>query len=361
MGFDSKGAPNAGLHLLVNHMARTRKRGDEIRNFLLQNVTDHPADIAKVAAKKFQISRQAANKHLQRLVEQGDLDHEGTTRTRTYTLRELFTWMQTYELTGELNEDDVWRNDVRPRMGEMPKNVNDIWNYGFTEMLNNAIDHSDGRIVLVHIVRTAADFRIVVADDGVGIFRKVRDALGLEHEREAVLELSKGKVTTDPNHHSGQGIFFSSRAFSSFAILSGAVLFSHDIDKPEDWIQPRSGVDTGTSVHMRLSKTTSRKLKAVFDRFAPPENFSFDRTVVPVRLAQYGDELLVSRSQAKRLLAGLHKFKVVALDFLGVESIGQAFADEVFRVFNIDNPDIELVPLNANKEVEDMVRRAIDG
>lgn len=75
----------------MNQMAGTRKRGDEIRKFMLGKVTDHPADIAKAAAHKFQISRQAIKKYLQRLVERGDLIHAGTTKSPSYALRELFT------------------------------------------------------------------------------------------------------------------------------------------------------------------------------------------------------------------------------------------------------------------------------
>lgn len=81
-------------------------------------------------------------------------------------------------------------------------------------------------------------------------------------------------------------------------------------------------------------------------------------TVVPVRLAQYGDEKLVSRSQAKRLLVGLDKFRVVVFNFAEVEAIGQAFADEVFRVFRKQHPDIEIKSLNANEEVTQMICRA---
>jgi len=57
------------------------------------------------------------------------------------------------------------------------------------------------------------------------------------------------------------------------------------------------------------------------------------RQSVPVKLAQYGNDKLVSRSQAKRLLARVELFKVVMLDFTNVPTIGQAFADEIFRVF----------------------------
>ncbi len=80
-----------------------------------------------------------------------------------------------------------------------------------------------------------------------------------------------------------------------------------------------------------------------------------------MRLAQYGDDKLVSRSQAKRLIARFDRFKVVILDFEGVESLGQAFADEVFRVFGNRFPTIELSEVNANADVTRMIRRATSG
>ena len=76
-------------------------------------------------------------------------------------------------------------------------------------------------------------------------------------------------------------------------------------------------------------------------------------------LAQYGEEQLISRSQAKRLIARFDKFKKVVLDFQGVREIGQAFSDELFRVYGKNNPQIELIPMNMEKGVEQMWLRAI--
>jgi len=76
-------------------------------------------------------------------------------------------------------------------------------------------------------------------------------------------------------------------------------------------------------------------------------------------LMKYGDDNLVSRSQAKRLLAGFDRFKIVILDFLKISSIGQSFADEIFRVFKRNHPEIELNFVNACEDVEKMIRRAL--
>ncbi len=84
----------------------------------------------------------------------------------------------------------------------------------------------------------------------------------------------------------------------------------------------------------------------------------FNKTVVPVRLAQYGNDQLISRSQAKRVLARIDLFTTVLLDFEGVPAIGRAFADEVFRVFRREHPDVGIVPINDDPEVKRMIARA---
>ncbi|MDR2642111.1 MAG: hypothetical protein LBC74_04890 [Planctomycetaceae bacterium] len=44
-----------------------------------------------------------------------------------------------YCLDGTLKEDNIGRNDIRPYLGTLPKNVLDIWAYSVSEMINNAL------------------------------------------------------------------------------------------------------------------------------------------------------------------------------------------------------------------------------
>ncbi|HPE62032.1 MAG TPA: DUF4325 domain-containing protein [Thiolinea sp.] len=337
-------------------MSTIRRRGEEISKFIVDNVADNPAGIAALVSVKFEISRQAANKHLKRMVEQGVLCATGDTRNRQYSFCALKTWEKTYLLGGSLTEDVVWR-ELQEQIGDLPDNVIDIWHYGITEMFNNVIDHSGGKKAVVTFEKTAGFSTVLISDDGVGIFRKIQAALKFHDERHSVLELAKGKLTTDPDNHTGEGIFFSSRTFDQFRIFSGAVFFAHDFEEPEDWIINRIDGKRGTGVFMRLQNNTARTLKQVFDRFTD-DDYSFSKTIVPVRLAEYGDDKLVSRSQAKRVLSGLNKFSMVLLDFAGVETIGQAFADEVFRVYARHHPEIELSTINVSEQVERMINRA---
>jgi len=91
-----------------------------------------------------------------------------------------------------------------------------------------------------------------------------------------------------------------------------------------------------------------------------PDDFGFNETVVPMRLARYGDEQLVSRSQAKRLIARFDRFKRVVLDFQGIAEVGQAFADELFRVYAREHPDVELLPIHYSEQIERMWLRAVN-
>ena len=197
------------------------------------------------------------------------------------------------------------------------------------------------------------------ASVGIGIFNKIKNEKNLLDERHAVLELIKGKLTTDPTRHTGEGIFFTSRMVDEFCIISGEVYLSHSYGKAEDWILENQENHPGTLIFMKLKNTTSRTAKEIFDNFtSDDDNYGFSKTVVPVRLAQYGTERLVSRSQAKRLLERVDRFKIVLFDFTEVESIGQAFADEVFRVFSNLHPDTNIIPINANDTVMQMIKRA---
>ena len=308
-------------------MTKLREKSENIRYFILENVDKHTTDISMVVADHFGLTRQAVNKHLQRLVAEKSLIVSGRTRNKTYQLASIVDWMQSYEITPELAEDLVWRKDIQPALGNMPDNVLEIWNYGFTEMFNNVIDHSGGTTIVVEIKKTATNTEIFILDNGVGIFKKIQNSLHLLDERHALFELSKGKLTTDPKRHSGEGIFFTSRMFDAYNIISGGVNFSHKFEQSEDWLSAIKHFAAGTIIWMKLANHTSRTSKNIFAHYTTGTDYGFNKTVVPVKLAQYGNELLISRSQAKRLVARIELFKTVIFDFTDVAYIGQAFAD----------------------------------
>ena len=340
-------------------MARPTHRGDQVKQFLLKQIPQHPGEVASLATQKFSITRQAINRYIRELMNDGLIVAEGNTRQRKYKLVILETLKFDFKLK-KIQEDVVWRESIMPQLNSFQENVIDIWHYGCTEMINNAIDHSNGDNLCVFIEKDPVRTSVWIDDDGVGIFRKIKEACNLDDERHAVLELSKGKLTTDPDNHTGEGIFFSSRMFDRYIIFSGGVNFSHDVeDEEEDWIWERENPFEGTQVFMSLENDSTKDMRAIFDKYtASGDDFGFTKTVVPVRLAKHGLEKLISRSQAKRLMSRVERFKTVILDFRGVEVIGQAFADEIFRVFANHHPEIKVQAAFANKDIQKMIKRA---
>ena len=326
----------------------TDARGQEIRQFILARVDQHPQDIAQLTAKRFGLTRQAVNLHVQRLLADSDLVRQGKTRRTRFFLAAKKTWKKNY--TRRQNESDVWEKDVLPQISDLQENALDIWRYCFTEMFNNAVDHSSGTRITVQLKRTAVSTEIAIIDNGVGIFKKIQRVMKFADERYSALELAKGKFTTDPARHTGEGIFFTSKTLDAFDISSGDVSFTS--------VSPLKK-QKGTAVWMKLKNTTDRSRKEVFDEYASPENdYAFDKTVVPVKIAEQSPNDLISRSQAKRLLLRIDRFRIVVLDFENVGQIGQAFADEIFRVFARSHAGVDVQFRNANGEVTKMIRRA---
>lgn len=337
-----------------------KERGERIRRQILSDVINHPRDIAKHIATIFSISPQAVNSHIKQLETDGWLASEGVGKGKRYTLGDLREFANTFQLENGLAEDALWRNHFSFIFEELPENIVDICFYGFTEMVNNVIDHSGANEVYISVIRNKNTITLFVVDNGEGIFKKIKRLCKLSDQRQALFELSKGKLTTDPDNHTGEGIFFTSRVFDKFEIDSKGLNFSHrenkEFDFLDDSIMPIDEV--GTLVYMFIQRDSTRKNKDIFDEYSSgPEDFHFNKTIIPIRLAQYENEKLVSRSQAKRVLTRIDKFQNVIFDFEAVSTIGQAFADEIFRVYAQKNPNIVLFPVNMNEYVSKMVKK----
>lgn len=329
-----------------------------IRNFMLRHVGEHPNDIARISSRRFKISRVAIGRYLRELVELGLLTAKGNTKDREYKLANILNVGFQIAITSNTNESDVWLQRVAPVLKGLPENVLTICNWGFTEMLNNVIDHSNSEMAYVEISMTALAVSIIVGDTGVGIFNKIQQKFGYNDPRQALLELSKGKLTTDEKNHTGYGIFFTSRAFNKFVLGSGHVYFLRHNDGDE-WLlelEEKKESTSGTYVRMEIALDAKHTMGQIFDRFSTDLDGGFTKTHVPLVLAKYEGEQLVSRSQAKRVLIRVDQFREVFLDFKDIKVIGQGFADEIFRVFANQRPDIDIRYVNAIPEVEKMIK-----
>jgi anti-sigma regulatory factor (Ser/Thr protein kinase) len=259
-----------------------------------------------------------------------------------------------FELDG-LAEDRVWAL-VKPSL-HLPADgpAEQILGYAFTEMLNNAIDHSGGRYAEVSAHAVDQGIQIIIQDDGRGAFAHLADGLGLPDHFTAIQELTKGKRTTAPERHTGEGIFFTSKAVDVFKLAANGIDWTVD-NLRNDQAVGMSSVTQGTRVQLELDPATDRDLASLFQEFTIDYEFKKSRPVV--KLFEFGLSF-VSRSEAKRLLAGMEVFSEVEVDFSGVESVGQAFVDEMLRVWPKLHPQTVITPTGMNGAVEFMVRRGL--
>lgn len=344
-------------------MSFSMEKRDSIKRYMLEKIRmDDEQYIAKTA-ENFQISVTSVKRYISDCLADRIIEPCGESATgyRLQTREQEFT----YFLMDGLQEDKIYYTDIRPLLGEVSPEAERIWGYAFMEMMNNAIEHSRAQKIFCHVKQDCLYTEIGIVDDGIGIFKKIQDFLAEDQEQnvdyqDAILELHKGKFTTSPAGHSGEGIFFSSKMLRKFIIWSDAAAYSTGCMEREALIQSHliayfTKINRiGTMLIMELENQTTRKPKEVFDMFAPAEE-GFVKTHIPIKeVCPYGEP--IARSQARRVVYRLEEFRQVELDFSGVEFMGQGFADEVFRVFQNKYPKVELIPLHANEAVLGMIK-----
>jgi anti-sigma regulatory factor (Ser/Thr protein kinase) len=268
------------------------------------------------------------------------------------------SWSQELTLLG-LAEDIVWRRVREDLSLDADGPAGRIMCYAFTEMLNNAIDHSEGETVSITWWTSPDQWTFEVKDYGVGAFPKLRAGLHLASDFEAVQELSKGKRTTDQSRHTGEGIFFTSKAVDVFRLTSSGVRWTVD-NLRHDVALGVVDETSGTSVVCQIDPQTERNLPDIFHQFTNDDS-TFTKTRPVVKLFQIGTSF-VSRSEARRLLDGLDTdFEIVEVDFTGVSDVGQGFVDELLRVWPQDHPGKTVIPISMNSAVEFMIQRGLAG
>ena len=315
-------------------------------------------------ARHFGFTRQYASQILRIMANAGEVVKFGSTRSAFYTLPEYIDDVGPSAIKRRLKNENIKEHEVFdslvsafPAFRSAPENVRSIVHYAFSEMLNNAIEHSRSKDIEVKVESDGGVIRFVASDFGIGVFRNVMQQRHLRSELEAMQDLLKGKVTTDPKAHTGEGIFFTSKAADRFVLESFGRRMIIDNTIPDIFFQEEKRINRGTRVIFSIARLSDRHLNKIFEQFqSKPGSYAFDKTEIHVRLFTMGT-VYVSRSQARRILTGLEKFKKIIFDFDRVPNIGQAFADEIFRVFQSHHPKISLEPINMNATVRFMIER----
>lgn len=338
-----------------SNMSFSLEKRERIKKYILEKVEGKQANIVKKTATAFNISSNTVYRYIKEL-ERDNIIKKSERYIKFVEKQKLF---RLYRSRGELLEEDkIYVKCIEQYLKKLPDNVQQIWEYSFTEMMNNAIDHSGADKVDIMIFQNYIKTTILIDDNGIGIFRKIKEYYNYKSLDDAVSELFKGKLTTDSKNHLGEGIFFTSRILDGFVVLSDGKLFTHDkycemfndlknIEPLKKWKDRE-----GTIILMELSNFSNKVLKEVFDMFSDVDG-GFTKTHIPLK--NIFDTYPVSRSQAKRLCQRFDKFAQVELDFQGVDEIGQGFAHEIFVVFQRNHPNVELIPVNMTDEVKKMI------
>lgn len=337
-----------------------RKHRERIRHYILERIDSGQSNIARAVSENFGISEMTVYRYLRDFRDARIVEKKGDAYR-------LVTQVQTFEQAirpeDAPREEDVYSNCIAPFIRTLPDNVRRIWAYAFTEMMNNVVDHANADRYRVIVRQSYLHTGVILCDNGIGIFRKIKDYFGFPSIDDAIAELFKGKLTTDQQAHSGEGIFFTSQLMDLFGIFSDDRVFTRSNFKDVQLALPREKKDRsafpgGTVVFMQLSNFSNKSAGELFDRFTDDDG-SFIRTRIPVK--NLFDIYPVSRSQAKRLSQRLESFRIVELDFLDVSEIGQGFAHELFAVFQAKHPEIQLVVLNENEDIRKMINHVRHG
>jgi len=317
-----------------------------------------------LAELKNEITRQYVSRVLAELVVEKKLVKSGSTNKSFYSLPANIAALGDTAKKRLLNhglKEHIVLEQIKaqaPFVLRLRDNVRSIFDYSFSEMLNNAIEHSESESIEVKISKKNHFLQFVVRDYGIGVFRNVMKSRSLSSEFEAMQDLLKGKTTTAPKAHSGEGIFFTSKAADKFILESFGFRMIVDNLVKDVFFEKQKRSTLGTRVIFDISLNSKKHTADIFNEYqVRRDDFAFNKTEIQVKLYTIGT-IHVSRSQARRILSGLEKFEMVVLDFDKVPMVGQAFADEIFRVFKNKHPEVKIVPVNMNEPVEFMVKRA---
>lgn len=335
-------------------MSLKKSTKDRIKQYILEKIEMGDESIAKTTADNFGVSLTTVYRYIKELLKDNLIEKQNG----NYILTEE-TSIKIYSTTQKLEEDKIFSEVIEQVVKKLPANVYKIWQYAFTEMMNNAIDHSNATEITVYISQNPCSTRIMIDDNGIGIFEKIRDYCGYDCLDDAVNELFKGKLTTDSENHTGEGIYFTSRMIENFGVLSSGKIFTHnphfDITRDVCSIPALENFkdELGTIVVMIMPNNSKINIKEVFDMFSDVDN-GFIKTHIPLKNI-FTDGFPVSRSQAKRLSARFEDFERIVLDFDRIDDMGQGFAHELFVVFKRKHPDVELEVINANEDIKKML------
>ena len=260
-------------------MKYTSEKKQTIILYILEKIVAETQSLSKVVAETFNISTNTVHTYLNELIENGIIEKQKRGQYQLINTHHEYTFKRSEGdlISDTLPYDRYLEKDIK-HLGE---NVQRVWSYGLSEMVNNVIDHSNAENMKVIVIQNYLTTTVLLIDDGVGIFEKIKNHFGLPSLDEAICELFKGKLTTDEANHSGEGIFFTSKMMDNFLISSSGKIFTSSKFDDDNILDLNTNIQ-GTCVLMSLSNFTHKVPNDIFEQYSDVEG-SFVTTRIPLK------------------------------------------------------------------------------
>ena len=329
---------------------------EQIKDFILENLSRHQKDIIKASIHKFGISRQAILKHMHTLINKDRVIAHGKTRDRFYELKPIVNYSKSVDIDESISANDILRNQILPNLDSIPSNIHEICEFSFQALLSNVFDHAQASILHYKIYVSPSEIHFILNDNGIGIFKKLNRFLGLNDFQVAAIEIAKGRITTDPVNHAGDELMTVIRLFDQVTIDASGICLTYQQNNNE-WTISESSQQNGTRIHLEISTNSNRTCEKVFYQIFQQNDSS---VCIPVNLVRSQGGQVNSRTQAQSLLHNLKDLNEIEFDFNNIDLIGPAFADELIRKTKVNNKNSDITWINSTTMVDMLMSRAIN-
>ena len=329
---------------------------EQIKQFILENLTVHQKDIIKASIRKFGLSRQAILKHMHTLISEDRVVAHGKTRDRFYELKPLVNFTKTIDVKDGLSASEILKNQLLPQLDSVALNIYEICEYSIRAVLVNALDHAQATKLNYKLYVSPSDVHFILSDNGIGIFEKLNQSLHLKDAQVAAVEIAKGHITTDPENHSGDELMTVIHLFDKVTIDASGICLTY-LNKQNEWKVSPSSQQKGTRIHLEIKSNSHRTCQEVFSQLFDQEK---NMVRIPVNLIRGDGEQVNSRTQAQNLLHNIRDLTKIEFDFKNIDLIGPAFADELVRKTKEKNQIADIIWTNTTKIVDVLMSRAMN-
>lgn len=193
-------------------MSFTDKKREEIKKYIIRKIALDDAMVIEKTMDNFSISITSVKRYIQDALKNGIIMASGEKQCGYHLIEQVYC-AEVDLCVNSLEEDKLFKDCIAGHLGRCNDAARRIWQYACSEILNNAIEHSRGKKLYIEVRTNWLCSKVIILDDGVGVFQTLLEYMsgsGWNNPRieDALVELYKGKITSDATCHSGEGIFF---------------------------------------------------------------------------------------------------------------------------------------------------------